>query len=567
MYSTMMNRREFLGAVGTMTLASATGVKAAPPAARLFRVAVGGLVHETNTYVVEAMGPTTLEQFTVLRGSQIPAECYRTGTSMLSLIEACREADIDIVPTVYAIRDPSGTITAQAYNSLKSEILQSLRRAGSVDAVLLDLHGAGVAENVPSIEADLLTAIRRLVGQRTRIIWADADLHGNPPSEITLLVDFWNGVQLYPHTDYRTRARRAVQLVPNLVAGKIRPTMQLEWVPILMPLLTTDPGSLAAQVKDKALAIESRAKVLDCTVFHGFPFADVPQNGIRVLVTTDNDQQLAQQYARELAQWIWDNREQFRWNGLSAAQAVEQAIDELKKQSRPVPATAKAGLTPNEIERQLEKASYGFLPDEGAKGPVVIHETSDNPGAGTTGDATHLPRAMLEAGLEQAAFAGIYDPETVEQAVRAGVGGLIDIRLGGKAGTLGGRPIEAKAYVKSISDGRATMRGMDRGAALQMGPSAGLIIGGMDVIVTRVRQQTFDNALLRLHGVDVRDYRIIGLKSAVHFRAWWRDVASRIITADPPGYSTNNVGVFKHTRKTCPRFPIDADATYPVKGA
>jgi len=149
----------------------------------------------------------------------------------------------------------------------------------------------------------------------------------------------------------------------------------------------------------------------------------------------------------------------------------------------------------------------------------------------------------------------------------AGVGAVIGVRLGGKIGPLGGRPIEAKTYVKSLSDGRAIMRGMDRGAALQLGPSAGLIIGGMDVIVTRVRQQTFDNALLRLHGVDAHDYRIIGLKSAVHFRAWWRDVASRSITADPPGYSTNNVGLFKHTRKACPLFPIDSDATYPIKGA
>jgi len=551
-----------------MALVSAAGVRAATAGARRrLRVAVGGLVHETNTYVVEAMGPTTLEQFAVLRGSQIPDECHRTGTSMLSLIEACRDADIEIVPTVYAIRDPSGTITAAAYAGLKSEILQSLRSVGPVDAVLLDLHGAGVAENVPSIEADLLAAVRRLVGDRTKIIWGNADLHGNPPTEITRLVDFWNGVQLYPHTDYRPRGKRAVQIIPDLVAGKIRPTMHMEWVPILMPLFTTDPGTIAAEIKDRAIQIESRPKVLDCTVFHGFPYADVPHNGVRVLVTTDNDQQLAQQHARDLAQWIWDNRERFRWTGLSADQAVQQAIDELRKQNRPTPTAAKAKLTPDEMARQMEQASYGFLPDEQAKGPVLIHETSDNPGAGTTGDATHLLRAMLDAGLEQAAFVGIYDPQTVEQAVRAGIGSVIGVRLAGKVGPLGGRPIEAKAYVKSVSDGRAVMRAMDRGAALQLGPSAGLIIGGMDVIVTCVRQQTFDNALLRLHGVDPRDYRIIGLKSAVHFRAYWRDVASKIITADPPGYSTNNVGVFKHTRKACPLFPIDADATYPVRGA
>ena len=89
---TMVNRREFLRAVGVAAVASAVGVRAAAGANWRLRVAVGGLVHETNTYVVEATGLTTLEHFTVLRGRQIPDECHRTGTSMLSLIEACREA-------------------------------------------------------------------------------------------------------------------------------------------------------------------------------------------------------------------------------------------------------------------------------------------------------------------------------------------------------------------------------------------------------------------------------------------------------------------------------------------
>ena len=53
----------------------------------------------------------------------------------------------------------------------------------------------------------------------------------------------------------------------------------------------------------------------------------------------------------------------------------------------------------------------GVGPDGGNK-PVVVHETSDNPGGGATGDATFLLQAMLQAGWasNEAAFGFIVDP-------------------------------------------------------------------------------------------------------------------------------------------------------------
>jgi microcystin degradation protein MlrC len=79
--------------------------------------------------------------------------------------------------------------------------------------------------------------------------------------------------------------------------------------------------------------------------------------------------------------------------------------------------------------------------------------------------------------------------------------------------------------------------------------------------------QAFDNGQMRVVGVDLRDYRIVVVKSANHFRAWWTDVASAIIDCDPPGIASNNLGSFKFAKKSLKVYPLDVDAAYPDASA
>src|SRR5690349_19943075 len=131
-----------------------------------------------------------------------------------------------------------------------------------------------------------------------------------------------------------------------------------------------------------------------------------------------------------------------------------------------------------------------------------MNDTSDNPGGGTPGDATHVLRAFLEAGLTAACFGMITDPETAQQAIAAGVGATIDVRLGGKHDRLHGDPIEATAYVHSISGGNMTLSGpMLTGVTLRLGPMVRLRIQSVDVIVySTSASQTFDPEAFLLHG-------------------------------------------------------------------
>ena len=56
-------------------------------------------------------------------------------------------------------------------------------------------------------------------------------------------------------------------------------------------------------------ALEAEPSVITATLSMGFPFADIRDAGVSVLVTTNDDQQLAEQHADKFAQYIWDTCE------------------------------------------------------------------------------------------------------------------------------------------------------------------------------------------------------------------------------------------------------------------
>ena len=59
---------------------------------------------------------------------------------------------------------PSGPATADTFCWLRDELVAALRAALPVDAVLLALHGAMVAEEHPDVEGEVLSALREILG-------------------------------------------------------------------------------------------------------------------------------------------------------------------------------------------------------------------------------------------------------------------------------------------------------------------------------------------------------------------------------------------------------------------
>lgn len=534
------------------------------------RVALAGLFEEVNTFAAETMGLARITGnmttgFQRWSGQALVDGHRGTRTYMGGFLDALAQApQVEVVPSVLYSYGAGPPIEGAAYAQMKGEIVAALLEAMPLDAVLLQLHGAAVAEGVDDVEGDLCAAIREALGPTVRLVCA-ADHHANLTQRHLQQVDLLTMVHHYPHVDMYDAAHRAARLVPAMVRGETRPHGHLEPIPLLLSPQSTIDGCLYAPIRAEAQAYALREGIHEFSFAYGFPFADVDFNHAAVNCWAESPE-LAASTAKAFAAWVWANRERFVARTLSAQEAVALACDELARQGRVDRADATRAPTGAEEGASAGPAparSFGFVPDTRPQGPVVIADKSDNTGSGAPGDATHLLRELIARGVRQAAVCTIRDPETVRQAMGAGVGSVIDVELGGKASALGGAPIRGKGYVKSISDGRYTVVSpMGRGTRLDTGPSVGLLIEGVDVAVISGTMQPFDAGQMKQLGFDPRDYRVVVLKSANHFRAWWSDVASLIIDADPQGIATSDLWSFEFKHKRHRLYPLDAEAAY-----
>jgi len=551
----------------------ATGAKNVEPNKKI-HVALAGLFEEVNTFADETMGKATITGnmttgFQQWKGKAIIDDYKGSKTYMGGFIAALEEfPEVEIVPTSFWSFSAGPTIEGKAYQQMKQDILDSLAAAMPLDAIALQLHGAGVAEGVEDVETDLTTAIRKLVGPEVKLICA-LDHHSNLTDADVHVMDLITIVYHYPHIDMYDTAYRAAKKLPDMVEGKIKPYGHFERVPFIMQCNTTMDGNIYAPIRKKVEDFARRDGIYEFSFAYGFPFADVPNNSAVVNVWATSPE-LAEKTAKEFAALLWQYRDRFVAKPLSAEGAVQQALATLVKQGRILQTEVGRPLLYEESAALLSGAqeemdrSSGFLPDEKNPGPVVIAEKSDNPGCGAPGDATHLLRELIKNRVQQAALCAIRDPETVQKAIEAGVGKTIEVELGGKSSKLGGTPIRGKAYIKSISDGRYTIVSpMGAGTKFDVGPAVGLLIEGVDVAVISGLMQAFDANQMKLLGFDPHDYRIVVVKSANHFRAWWTDVASQIIDSDPPGIASNDLSTFAFQKKTRKLYPLDADAVYP----
>ena len=71
----------------------------------------------------------------------------------------------------------------------------------------------------------------------------------------------------------------------------------------------------------------------------------IEEMGFGVVVTTDNDQPLAEQLATEFAEFVWERRANFLYDAVPVDEAVERAI-------------------------------------QAPEGPIVLADIADNPGVG-----------------------------------------------------------------------------------------------------------------------------------------------------------------------------------------
>ncbi|MCA9116146.1 MAG: M81 family metallopeptidase [Planctomycetaceae bacterium] len=496
------------------------------------RIASGGIQHETNTF---SRIPTTLADFE--RDSQCGPEfsagetlfqLYRgTGTIHGGLIEAAEESEVELLPLLNVRAQPSGAVTREAFETLTNLFLERLQAVLPVDGLALDLHGAMVTEGDPDGEGAFLERVRELVGPDLPIV-TTLDLHANITPRMAQLSNVLIGFDTYPHVDMGERGAEALRLLARMIRGDVQPRQAFRQLPLItLPpkqcTLREPMHSLMAEVH----LLESRPEILTATVAMGFPFADIPDAGVSVLVTANEDQAIADRAADELAGRLWNLRDELQ----PELTTIEECIR---------------------------------FTNEEAKGLVLFADGSDNPGGGAPCDGTVALQALLDADFQGGVVGILYDPETVDQAHAAGVGATIEARIGAKTDDAHGTTIVTSARVRNLSDGVFIHRGpMMQGLAGQLGRTATLVIGGVEVVLCSNRRQLLDAEMLRICGITPEDRRLIVVKSAVHFRAHLGPLAAHIFDADTPGIHRPDFSRFDYQRLRRPIYPLDSQVKYP----
>jgi len=144
--------------------------------------------------------------------------------------------------------------------------------------------------------------------------------------------------------------------------------------------------------------------------------------------------------------------------------------------------------------------------------------------------------ALVKAGAEGTVVGTMHDAAAASAAHEAGLGAEVTLDIGGKAAIPGNVPFRGTFKVTALGDGRMRTTGpVVGGRDIEIGPMALLTTGGVGVIVTTKRVQAYDQALFRHLGVEPAEQKILGLKSAVHFRGDFGPLAETVLVIKAPG--------------------------------
>jgi microcystin degradation protein MlrC len=455
-------------------------------------------------------------------------------TELAGFLAAAKELDWTLIHTISATAAPAGPVSREAFDYVAGIICDAARgHKGRLDGILLGLHGAQVVEFCEDGEGELLRRLREIVGPDLPIA-VTLDLHANATREMVELAQIWVSYKTYPHVDIRLAGHRAAHLLHAAMAGRTRPETLRRAPPMLEEATSgrSDMGPMVAAYT-RARAEEAEPGILSVSINAGYAEADIREVGPSVLVTYDRAVPGAELRAAEIADGhsraIWEAR---HINGNDYL-TVEEAA---------------------RIARNFDSSH----------GPLVIADYADNPGAGAYGDATNLLSALLEAGVKNAAFAPMVDPELARELHRHREGEVVTVDLGGKSDPgFGGGPLRLTGRIMKLSDGAFRGDGpMLGGLQRSFGTTAVLRVEGIDILVVTEPEQLLDRQQLVAFGIQPQEKSVLSLKSMQHFRAAFEPIAGEVIVCDSGALATPEVTRKPFRKVRRPIWPLDPETVY-----
>jgi microcystin degradation protein MlrC len=433
---------------------------------------------------------------------------------------------------------PAGLTTRAAYETLRDQILDDLRRALPVDIVLLGLHGAMVADGYEDCEGDLLARVRAIAGPRA-VIGGELDPHCHLTQQMLDAGDFLVCFKEYPHIDFVERAHELLDLCVAAAQRRIAPVKAV--YDCRMTGVFHTPGGPMREFVDRIKALEGRDGILHVTVAQSFPWGDVPDMGTKILVYADRDRGKAERLAQQLGRELFALRGRTSPPFLSIDEALDRAL--AAEGGPPAPA-AQAAAPAAQADRRK---------------PIVIADSGDNSGGGAGSDSTFVLRRLLERGIGDVALGPLWDPVAVRFCFQTEPGARLQLRIGGKVGPLSGDPLDAEVEVMALardlrqSFGPSQQRLGDAARVKLLDPRA----PGIEIVLNTHRAQAMGRELFTGLGLDPADKRLLVLKSSQHFHAAFAPIARAVFYIGGPGVMDMEWGNLSYRRIARPKWPFD----------
>ena len=488
------------------------------------RIAVGRLFHESHAY-----GPlTAAESIAVVRGDKLIQDARGNGTTLGGIVDALTALpDVEILPISDSMIAPSGLIEHGFYLDQRrfwEEQVKALRP----DALIIDLHGAMGTTELDDVESDFLAHMRAIAGDKV-VIGVGLDLHGNITPSMLSAADICIACKNNPHDDYYDNGKRVVELVLEVLSGRLHPVYALAKARMIAPgKLETHLGPLK-EMHARARGLEqSTPAIVDISIYNAYRFGDSTDMGQAAVLLSNGYYPEAEEIVHEFAREFWARRDEFKDDLLS----IDEALD----------ATA-------ERPERLPKA---------------LADLGDRTLAGAPGDSSLILQAAMNHRRPMRGAMTVNDPATVAQAHTAGVGATLKMQLGGKM-TPQYEPFNVEGVVKLVNQKDVRLVGPNFGGeSAGMGDTALIEIDGrFQVIVTSKPGFISDPAIFEFHDVRVIDQDFVVVKSQYHFNANFEGLTTSLYVASP-GLSYYVPGVFEKKRaRVWPDVDVSAEPIIP----
>jgi microcystin degradation protein MlrC len=435
------------------------------------------------------------------------------------------------VPLRVSQAQPGGPVEETFFKGFLAEIGSGLRSVLPVDGVFVSCHGAALAEGTDDPDGDLFELVRGVVGPDVPVV-AVFDLHANVSRRMTDNLSVFVGYLENPHNDIHERGIEAAKHLRECLAGAATAVTMVK-VPIVSPpiALLTARGPYADLIKYGQTKVGG--DIMNVSVMAGFAYADSPKNGLTAVVTARNGKrEAAASLSLDIAQRAWGMKERFKRGMMALSDAVQLAVS---------------------VGRDRRRK------------PIILADCADNPGGGARGNTTYLLRALKSANARGVIFGVFNDAALAALVHQLGEGAEFTASFNTKETHEFSLPFDCEAKVVKLTDGKYVgRRGVLRNVSADMGPSALLDLGGIQLVVITHRCQCMDPRQFESFGLDIAAARVVVVKSRGHFRGGFDEFfkPEQIYEVDCPGLTSPVLANFTWTKLPRPVYPLDEETTW-----